>query len=105
MSRDRMLDEIQIEYLETHPEKIEAFIEEAFEEYDEDGDTAALFSLLRVVAQVKSVSNLAEEVGMTRQGLQKALSEKGNARFDNINAIMHALGYRLKPERMERPTR
>lgn len=101
----RTLDEVQIEYLETHPEEIEAFLEEAFDEYAEDGDTAALFSLLRVVAQVKGVSDLAEKVGMTRQGLQKALSEKGNPRFDNINAIIHALGYRLKPERIERPTR
>ena len=105
MSRERTLDEVQIEYLQTHPEEIEAFIEEAFGKYAEDGNTASLLSLLRVVAQVKGISRMAEEVGMTRQGLQKALSEKGNPRFDNINAIMHALGYRLKPERIGRPPR
>ncbi len=28
---------------------------------------------------------------MSRQGLQKALSNKGNPRLDNINSIMHAI--------------
>ena len=44
---------------------------------------------------------MAEEVGMTRQGLQKALSAKGNPRLDNINAIMKAMGYKLMPHRLE----
>ncbi len=34
---------------------------------------------------------------MTRQGLQKALSSRGNPRLDNVNAIMHAMGYQLMP--------
>jgi len=37
---------------------------------------------------------------MTRQGLQKALSAKGNPRLDNINAIMQAMGYHLLPHRL-----
>jgi DNA-binding phage protein len=37
---------------------------------------------------------------MTRQGLQKALSSKGNPRLDNVNSIMGALGYRLTPEKI-----
>lgn len=45
---------------------------------------------------------MAEEVGMTRQGLQKALSAKGNPRLDNINAIMRAMGYQLMPYRLEK---
>jgi len=36
-----------------------------------------------------------------RQGLQKALSARGNPRLDNINAIMRAIGYQLMPRRME----
>jgi DNA-binding phage protein len=43
----------------------------------------------------------AAEIGMTRQGLQKALSAKGNPRLDNINAIMRAMGYQLMPHRLE----
>ena len=35
------------------------------------------------------------------EGLQKALSEQGNPKFESVNAIMHALGYHLKPEKHE----
>jgi probable addiction module antidote protein len=74
-----------------------------FEEYAKDGATSALLSSLRMVARVKGISTLAEETGMTRNGVQKALSEDGNPRFENINAIMRAMGYRLIPEKLEIP--
>ena len=41
-----------------------------------------------------------QEMDMSRQGLQKALSSRGNPRLDNINAIIRALGYRLTPVRI-----
>ena len=56
-----------------------------------------------MIARVKGISTLAEETGMTRNGVQKALSEGGNPRFENINAIMQAMGYRLIPEKFEMP--
>ena len=72
-----------------------------FEEDAKDGAISALLSSLRMVARVKGISMLAEEIGMTRNGVQKALSEDGNPRFENINAIMQAMGYRLIPEKLE----
>jgi DNA-binding phage protein len=33
--------------------------------------------------------------------VQHALSIKGNPRFDNVNAIMKALGYKLTPEPLD----
>jgi DNA-binding phage protein len=33
--------------------------------------------------------------------LQKALSEDGNPKFENINAIMQAMGYRLIPQKIK----
>lgn len=94
----RTLDDVTAEYFTQHPEEIEDFLREIFTDYAEDGDSATLLSSLRVIARVKGVSTLAEEIGMTRQGLQKALSAKGNPRLDNINAILHALGYQLMPQ-------
>jgi len=41
-----------------------------------------------MVARVKGISALAEETGMTRNGVKKVLSEEGNPGFENINAIM-----------------
>lgn len=64
----------------------------SFAGYAVNGDSAALLAALRVIARVKGISSMAEEIGMTRQGLQKALSTKGNPRLDNINAIMRAMG-------------
>ena len=58
---------------------------------------------LRTISRVKGVSVLAEETGMSRQGIQPPLSEKGNPRLENINAIMHAMGYRLISEKLEPP--
>ena len=101
MPNYRTLDQVTEAYFKEHPEEIEDFMTENFEEYARDGDSAALLSALRIVARVKSISAIAEEVGMTRQGLQKALSAEGNPRLDNISSIMRALGYRLMPERVE----
>ena len=97
----RTLDEVQCEYFREHPEQIGPFIEEIFDDYAEDGDAAILLAHLRIIAQVKGITSLASEIGMSRTGLQKALSESGNPRLDNINAIMHCLGYRLKAEKLE----
>jgi len=103
MSTYRTLEEVSVEYFTQHPDEIEAFLNEIFAEYAQDGDSAALLSALRIIARVKGISNLAEKVGMTRQGLQKALSANGNPRLDNVNAIMRAMGYQLLPHRLEIP--
>ena len=101
MTEYRTLDQISIEYFTDHPKEIDDFINEIFTEYAQDSDSAVLLSALRVIARVKGLSNMAEEIGMTRQGLQKALSAKGNPRLDNINAIMRAMGYQLMPRPLE----
>ena len=99
----RTFRNVEEEYFRNHPEEIGPYIDEIFEEYAQDGSSAALLASLRVIAKVKGISAIAEETGLTRQGVQHALSSKGNPRFDNVNAIMHALGYRLTPEPIENP--
>ena len=47
------------------------------------------------------MSRIAEAAGMSRKGLQKALSEEGNPEFASVNAIMHAMGYRLAPQKLD----
>lgn len=98
----RTFDAVEEEYYREHPEEIEGYLKVCFEEYANDGVTSALLSSLRMIARIKGISTLAEETGMTRNGIQKALSGDGNPRFENINAIMHAMGYRLSPEKLER---
>ncbi len=101
MRNYRTLAEVTEDYFKAHPKEIEEFLTENFEEYAKDGDSTALLSALRIVARVKGISAIADEVGITRRGLQKALSAKGNPRLDNINSIMWAMGYRLMPQKLE----
>ena len=96
----RTFDNLEEDYFRAHPQEVDTYLSEIFDDYAQDGDSASLLASLRVIAKVKGISALAAETGMSRQGLQKALSNKGNPRLDNINAIIHALGYRLMLEKI-----
>lgn len=97
----RQFRDVEEEYLRNHPEEIDAYLDEIFDEYGHDHNSAVLLASLRMIAKVKGISNIAEETGLTRQGIQHALSRKSNPRFDDINSIMNALGYRLVPEKID----
>jgi probable addiction module antidote protein len=97
----RNFREVEEEYFRNHPEEIGPYLDEIFADYAQDGNSAALLAALRVIAQVKGISAIAAETGLSRQGIQHALSSKGNPRFDNVNAILKALGYRLTPEPLD----
>lgn len=96
----RTIGEVEEQYLRDHPDELDDYISVLFDEYAESGDTAALLSSLRVVSRVKGVSRIAEVSGISRKGLQKALSENGNPQFSSVNAILHAMGYRLTPQKL-----
>src|SRR5512136_893218 len=100
MNSYRTISEVEEQYLRDHPDEVDDYITVLFDEYAENGNTAALLSSLRVVSRVKGVSRIAEISGLSRKGLQKALSENGNPQFGSVNAIMHAMGYRLTPQKL-----
>lgn len=101
MKNYRTFTEVEESYFRDHPEEMDDYIAILFEEYAKDGDTKALLSSLRVLGRVKGLTKLAEETGLSRKGIQKALSEEGNPEFASINAIMHAMGYKLTPQKLE----
>lgn len=100
MNSYRTIGEVEEEYLCNHPDEVDDYIAILFDEYAENGDTASLMASLRVVSRVKGVSRIAEVSGLSRKGVQKALSENGNPQFGSVNAIMHAMGYRLTPQKL-----
>ena len=53
-----------------------------------------------MIARVKGISAIASDTGLTRNGVQKALSEQGNPKFESINVIMKAIGYNLMPQKL-----
>jgi probable addiction module antidote protein len=89
----RTLDETEENYYRNHPEEIDDYLAVICEEYAKDRCTSALLSQLRMIARIKGVSALAQETGISRNGIQKALSEKGNPQFESIASIMDAMGY------------
>lgn len=91
----RTNNEAMVEYFAANPDAVEPYLQGIFEDYADDPDNAVLLTQLRVIARVKGISEMAEEIGITRQGLQKALSGKGNPRLENINAIVKAMGYQI----------
>ena len=100
MPNYRTLDNLDEDYFQNHPGEIGPYLDELFEAFAQDNDAGALLASLRTVARVKGMSTIAEEIGMSRQGLQKALSVNGNPRLESVNAIMRALGYRLAPQKL-----
>ena len=97
----RTIDQIDEEYYRTHPEEIDSYLETVFEEYTKDACTPVLLSSLRMIARVKGISALADESGITRNGIQKALSEEAKPRFDTINTIVKAMGYGITLQRLD----
>jgi HTH-type transcriptional regulator / antitoxin HigA len=78
MRNFRTLDEFAEQYFGDRPDEIDDYLAKIFQEFAEDSDTGALLASLRVLARVQGISNMATQIGMTRQGVQKALSDDGN---------------------------
>ena len=100
MKKYRTFNQVEESYFRAHPQEIDAYINLIFDEYAKDRDTGALLASLRVLSRVKGVSKIAQEAGLSRKGVQKALSEDGNPQFASVNAIMQAMGYKLTPSKL-----
>ncbi|WP_226841340.1 addiction module antidote protein [Acidithiobacillus ferrooxidans] len=71
----------------------------------DDGDPALILAALGDVARARNLSQLARDIGMSRQGLDKALSGTGNPSLVTVLKITQALGLRLsfQPAHTSRP--
>nr|WP_328285508.1 addiction module antidote protein [Brucella intermedia] len=79
-----------VDYLKTE-EDITAYLDAVME----DGDPALIAAALGDVARARNLTKLAREVGMSRQGLDKALSGEGNPTLATVVKVAQALGIRL----------
>ena len=84
-----------------HPELIQALRDprEAVEYLNaalEDGDPEAFLLALRNVAEAQGgVAQLAEAAKLNRESLYRMLSDRGNPELRSLDALLHALGFRL----------
>jgi probable addiction module antidote protein len=81
------------EHLKTD-EDIIAYLDAALEE----GDAQLFAAALGDVARARGMSDVARNAGLGREGLYKALSDKGNPEFATILKVMAALGLTLKAD-------
>ena len=75
-------------------EDVRLYLEASAEE--DPGDGSLIRVALNDIARAQNMTRLAREVGMTREGLYKALSEKGNPTFSTVMRITRALGMQLR---------
>ena len=78
------------DYLQSE-EEIAAYLEAVMEE----GDPALIAAALGDIAKARNISQLAREVGMSREGLYKALSGEGNPSFSTITKVAKVLGLKF----------
>ena len=77
-------------------EGVEEYLNAAFE----TDDPAFIADAIGVVARSRGMSSLAEETGLSRQALYKALDKGGNPSFATILKVARALGFKLTAERV-----
>ena len=82
-----------VEHLRT-PEDARLYLEACAEE--DPGDGSLIRAALNDIARSGNMSRLARETGMSREGLYKALSEKGNPSFATVMRIARALGMQVR---------
>ncbi len=61
----------------------------------EDGDTDDIITALGHVAKARGMSKIAEETGMSRPSLYKALSHGSKPQFETILKVLRAVGGNL----------
>lgn len=77
------------------PRRAAAYLNAALEE----GDPEVFLLALRNVAEAQGgIAQLAEKAHLNRENLYRMLSERGNPELRSLDAILHALGFRLTIE-------
>ncbi|MCX7362745.1 MAG: putative addiction module antidote protein [Alphaproteobacteria bacterium] len=72
-------------------EGIGAYLEEAME----TNDPAFVAYALGQVARARGMSQIAEQAGLSRESLYRALSADGNPEFGTVLKVMHALALKF----------
>ena len=79
------------QHLETK-EEIAAYLEAVLE----DGDPGLIAAALGDIARAKGMAQIAQETGLGRESLYKALSADGNPQFATVLKVMQVLGLKLQ---------
>ena len=75
-------------------EAVIAHIEAALEE----NDMELFLSVISDIARSKGMSQIARELGISREGLYRSLAPTGNPSFETVLKLLDLLGLRIKLE-------
>ena len=76
------------------PEDVRLYVQACADE--DPGDGSLIRAALNDVARAGDSTRLANDIGMSREGLRKALSADGNPTFETMMRITRALGMQLR---------
>ena len=88
------------EYLNS-PEVQAELVAEAFE----SGDPKFIAHALGAVARARGMTDVSKKSGVSREALYRALSEEGDPRLSTLSGVLSALGFGLKAEVLEHPSK
>lgn len=83
------------EHLRT-PKEMAAYLEACIEEAN--GNASFIAKALGDIARAKGMTKVAQDAGLSRESLYKALSGERSPGFDTILKVMDALGLKLHAE-------
>ena len=63
---------------------------------EDPGDGSLIRAALNDIVRAQNMSRLSRDIGITRKGLYKALSEDGNPSFATVMRITRALGMQIR---------
>lgn len=92
-------DELILAHLKSDPDFAIEYLKVALEEATDEVGRDVLLGALRRIAQAHGIAKIARAAGIKRESLSRALSAKGNPRFDTLYAVTHAMGLQLTVER------
>jgi len=95
MTKLRNFKDVLLEDLKD-PDYARVYLSVALEEYEHSKDASSFFTALRDLVKANGgLAQLASKTKLNRQNLYRALSAKGNPRFETIETVLHEYGYRL----------
>ena len=76
-----------------NPEYAVGYLSEVMANESQEAFLIALRDIIE--AREENVTELSEKIGLTRQGVYKALSESGNPRLSTVKEVLNSLGFTL----------
>jgi len=101
MRQYRDFDDLLMETLHD-PEDARIFLSVLLEKYEENGNTEAFLLALKDVIEAQGgIGKVIKHSKLSEHDISNFLADKDNPRFDILEAILQALGFRLSVEFIE----